>query len=315
MRFTKTMGIMAAVAVAGMFSGQKAEALEASFDPTGSGTFGASSTFTSFDWERGNVLANQVVPIAGVGDEFEVFYHASLQGFSGGNNLLLLIGLGLGREVTVVAKFRERVASVNPGTGAVSFEIIDSPDNFFQIYVDSTPDADEASGTGFNDGDLILHARPSFGAPSGNNFNPDFVNTNQLASNNTQTTVTGGGSLNLFAEVISIDSNYLNFDPALSATVVLTAVTDGNLNLFPDAPQANIFAFRDTLASDSFWDGSGYMTPDLGAINGLNGPDFQFTADASTGFVDAVVPEPMTASMSLIGLGGLLIGARRRRNA
>jgi hypothetical protein len=51
------------------------------------------------------------------------------------------------------------------------------------------------------------------------------------------------------------------------------------------------------------------ITPALGAVNGVNGPDFQFSADA---FVTAV-PEPTSLCLTGLGLGGILVYLRRRR--
>lgn len=48
---------------------------------------------------------------------------------------------------------------------------------------------------------------------------------------------------------------------------------------------------------------------------GLGGPDIIFQADASNDFssVRGVIPEPMTATLSLLSLGGLALVSRRRR--
>jgi len=51
----------------------------------------------------------------------------------------------------------------------------------------------------------------------------------------------------------------------------------------------------------------------LGDVNGLDGPDFIFQADANQSFDLIAIPEPVTASLSLLGLGALGMAIRRRR--
>ena len=58
-----------------------------------------------------------------------------------------------------------------------------------------------------------------------------------------------------------------------------------------------------------------YIIPNLGAVNGLSGPDFQFEADVASTFFEreGAVPEPATALLGLMSLGAL--GLIRRRIA
>ena len=56
------------------------------------------------------------------------------------------------------------------------------------------------------------------------------------------------------------------------------------------------------------------ITPNIGTVNGLNGTDFQFQADANFSFIAASVPEPASiiqASLGLLAVLGLAAWVRR----
>ena len=56
------------------------------------------------------------------------------------------------------------------------------------------------------------------------------------------------------------------------------------------------------------------VTPNIGTINGLNGPDFQFQADSNFSFTSSSVPEPASiiqASLGLLAVLGLAAWVRR----
>jgi hypothetical protein len=49
------------------------------------------------------------------------------------------------------------------------------------------------------------------------------------------------------------------------------------------------------------------VVPNLGTINGVNGPDFQFQADSNLSFVSASsIPEPASVILASIGLLGAI---------
>lgn len=198
--------------------------------------------------------------------------------------------------------------------------------NFFKVYYDDLSDASgtkssSLAGTGFADGVLILDGTVT--AVNGNfTTHFEFVDTDNdgiytagidtlqgfvlldQSSNGDnwagQLTVVGEGATALEADVTFQDNAFFKSDIS---------------SLFADLffNTSNVLPFGETNPSQLLDDGAGgFITPVLGSVNGLTGPDILFQTDANNSFV-TTVPEP--GSMLLLGMGLFSLGMSKRRKA
>ena len=202
--------------------------------------------------------------------------------------------------------------------------------NYFNIYAQTSLTANDATGTGFNSGTLILggvitQLGSSFTADANNN-NPVLFNNGAGSGGSTGPTSgnsvgqpplagssanqPGSGSFTLTIQVTSADANW--FPNAISNSYITFVIPSGNLNdQFSNVTPASSFNLLQGPTTGAY-------TPNLGNTNGLTslnsgtGKDFQFQTDASAGFLVQPVPEP--ASFMLFALGGLpFLGISIRR--
>ena len=324
-----------AAAVALTFSVPTASAALIDFDWQGNGSE-VISNVASLDWTPGSsyTLGGTGSTLTN-GDRLDTYLHGSLGSFldQNGRPINVNYGLNTNYEVTFTAGFREEVFGitnvVNPVTGQLTqilnFVSVDDPFNFFEIYVDDTPDADALSGTGFNDG--IRIASGTVAAGGGGNITSAFVFSgdpndpistdpanyplmDQFGPDNwagVRTNSGFGGSIFSAISDFVDDSFMLPLDENGN-------VWDG-IRFDLSFNSSQIVPFNETNPSREFFDKDGTsVLADPGTINGINGAGVLLQVDGNSSFTTdpSVVPLPPSIFLFLSGLLGYTLIGRRK---
>ena len=288
-------------------------------DPDGGGSL-SSIQIGSLGWNNAFTIAVGALPTGSgtisVGDVFTTFGQGALSNFINANgDSVTPTGLNSSWEWTFVFGVQEVVTAT--GNNNATFASTGAGTNFFDVYY-GPKNSNITNGTGFADGTLILSGSfLPFNTSTGSGIST-FTESSTNAGNLDQfggvnnypgvQTVGGAGSFNLLASVTY--ANPLFFANPLS----LISVTN---NGFTNVP------FTETNPSSCYWDGSALSSAigpntvggpctvnTVGAVNGIDGPNFAFESRPTSAFTTAV-PEP--GSVALIGLALGILGWTVRR--
>lgn len=313
-------------------------------DPTGGGGSNSNNLLqvSSFAYLPGNALAVNSIPAIAAGPAggvpIPVLYQAILGSINtvgansaslGSNNGNIIISSpggtnNTGVQFVITGQFTETVASESNFVNGVPTSVTFNPDfgagtNEIKIYAQPSSDANindpnvpnQFPGAGAT---LILtgHAIPANWTSSfnvnasslpGASPGPEALNQHAGGSGDYAgvTTVTGSGNTSVTVAVDSFNASYFPTGAMPLLTLNFNTISTGVPFRAVD-PALQMF--------------TGYA-PNIGAINGINGPDFLFQSQANNDFTAAAVPEPSTISMALTAIGLItLAGVRnlRRRN-
>jgi hypothetical protein len=290
--------------------GSSVEAGSIQFTPTGSGT---SDTIGGIDPGPGSALAVGALPLA-VGATFQLDYQANVPALIGANGLdFTPSGLGSTYQLTVVGSFTEVVTSLNSSGTLATFALAptQSPNSFFELYYNPTVVVNNLAGTGFNVGTLVLAGTPATNMPS--------VSVYSISTSHG-------------APVIAPFDEFSHKYPGISSAVGSgSALLSANISYYNPAfvrtPisqlmfNSSIVTPFDEVSPSTLFDGAPgtappTVVPNIGTVDGVNGTDFQFQADANFSFnlSSTSIPEPSSVILASLGLlGAVALVARMRK--
>ena len=298
--------ILAVTLATALGSATVARADTISFDPDGGGAL-APVNIDLFDIATGNSLTQNVTGLTPPGQQTTVLFQANMNAaqleeqiqaannFGGADAFKFLAGLPV--ELTA-----------NNGT-TLQFDFGDEDTNFFRIYAGNNP-GNNLTGAGFPaPGDtLVLEGTWINDALFGASFtvsNPNGGNLDQFGANNWGATQSVQGDGGFSGNIDVTFANPLYFPTLNVGTTMFVATSQQHLPYQQANPSECLT--NGTLACA--------VASNVGAHNGITGPNTLLQTDASFSFNVEQVPEPTMMVLFGIGLLGAGYASRRQKRA
>lgn len=241
---------------------------EFEFDPDGAGP-DSSITVSSFDWIPGSAVSLDSVPLA-TGTVTTLLTHSKLGNLlNSAGKPILGTGLNSDYELTFVSG-GGLVATVYGTVAVFSFDPNNNT-NFFEVYWDGAKDSNALAGTGFNNGTPILRGIVSAASSNFSTFGSPQTFDQYVNDDFHINTVTGTGSSTILVDVTFADPQFFP-DPARQPKTLSFNTQQGTP--YHQTNPSRVFVGAPGGAAPG-------VSPVLGAVNGLDGTDFQFQADAN----------------------------------
>jgi hypothetical protein len=301
-RRKRSWGI-AALAV-GVMAGH-ISAASITFDPDGAAPANPPQTINGLDWAVGNTLATGINPLT-VGATFQQYYQATLAGVINPQGFTVApTGLNSNFEITAVMSATQLVTSVSTlgGSTSVTYQLapVQSANSFFEIWYDPGRDANNLTGTGFNNGTRIYVGGP----------NPAKVSLGNYAASTAIELFDQFGADNYGGKQSVVGTGGLTDDNTVAARDASFFITDIASMAFNTS---KVTPFKEVDPSQLFAGVAGGAPPAIVPIIGnpvgfsSDAPDIQFQSDANVTFTP--VPEP---GGMLLATGWALTAAAMRR--